>query len=266
MDYAQEQADELEALTSIFADDLEEVRDSIPSGWSPMGQVWRVVVTPQAEDGQEMEIPIKVEVVFAHTPTYPEEPPLLKARGLQGISDADVGTLQGVLEDAVQENLGMAMVYTLITTAQEWVQDKSTTLAVPSADPEAEERRRREAEEARLAEMRAHGHAVTPEAFAEWKARFDAEMTLQRAKLEGDKSEDRKNRLTGKQWFLQQEAQHIEIEEPELEADEEDGEDDRENWAYGEDGEEEEEDIDFDEEDEEEDEDLLDELLASKAG
>ena len=46
-------------------------------------------------------------------------------------------------------------------------QDKSTTLAVPSADPEAEERRRREAEEARLAEMRAHGHAVTPEAFAE---------------------------------------------------------------------------------------------------
>jgi len=36
-------------------------------------------------------------------------------------------------------------------------------------------------------------------------------MTLQRAKLEGDKSEDRKNRLTGKQWFLQQEAQHIEV-------------------------------------------------------
>lgn len=93
MDYAQEQADELEALTSIFADDLEgelhisavaccaqpcrrrdrtmptsllcatstppaaEVRDSIPSGWSPMGTVWRVVVTPQAEDGEEMEIP-----------------------------------------------------------------------------------------------------------------------------------------------------------------------------------------------------------------
>lgn len=111
----------------------------------------------------------------------------------------------------------------------------------------------------------------------QWKARFDAEMALQRAKLEGEKIEDRKNRLTGKQWFLQQEAQHIEvgaagrrcsglgfetcewlvvlhgmavvaaapdnnlptvcpsqIEEPELEADEEDGEDDRENWAYGE--------------------------------
>lgn len=35
-------------------------------------------------------------------------------------------------------------------------------------------------------------------------------MALQRAKLEGEKSEDKK-RLTGKQWFLQQEAQHIEV-------------------------------------------------------
>lgn len=40
---------------------------------------------------------------------------------LQGISDADVGTLQGVLDDAVQENLGMAMIYTLISLAQEWI-------------------------------------------------------------------------------------------------------------------------------------------------
>lgn len=43
---------------------------------------------------------------------------------------------------------------------------------MPSADPEAEEKRRREAEEARLAEIRAHGHAVTPEAFAEVRACF----------------------------------------------------------------------------------------------
>jgi hypothetical protein len=26
-------------------------------------------------------IAVKIEVVFAHTPTYPDEPPLLKARG-----------------------------------------------------------------------------------------------------------------------------------------------------------------------------------------
>lgn len=56
------------------------------------------------------------------------------------------------------------------------LQEKASALAVPSTDPEAEERRRREAEEQRMAELRRHGTPVTPEAFAAWKARFDAEM------------------------------------------------------------------------------------------
>lgn len=89
-------------------------------------------------------------------------------------------------------------------------------MAVPSSDPEAEERRRRAEEEARMAEMRAHGHAVTPEAFAEWKVKFEAEQALERAKLEDGKAEEKKNRLTGKQWFLQQEAAHLEVRRPSM--------------------------------------------------
>ena len=91
-------------------------------------------------------------------------------------------------------------------------QEKASSLSVPVSDPAAEEKRRRDAEEARQAELRAHGQPVTPEAFTAWKARFDAEQALERAKLEGkDAGEERKGRLTGKQWFLQQEAQHIEV-------------------------------------------------------
>ncbi|KAI3438059.1 hypothetical protein D9Q98_000502 [Chlorella vulgaris] len=261
-DYAQEQEDELEVLGSIFMDDLQEVTEGIPSGWKPPGAVWRVVVVPQRDEGdEEVEIPVQVELVFAHTPSYPDEPPLLKARGLQGISDADVGTLQGVLDEGVQENLGMAMIYTLISSAQEWVQEKAASMAVPSSDPVLEEKRRRDAEDARLAELRRGGQPVTPEAFAAWRAKFEAEQAQLRAKLEGVKVEEKQTRLTGKQYFLQQEAQHLEVEEPELEADEEDGEDDRENWRSS--GEEEE--LDYDEEDSDEEEELLDELLASKA-
>ena len=91
-------------------------------------------------------------------------------------------------------------------------QEKASSLSVPVSDPAAEEKRRRDAEEARQAELRAHGQPVTPEAFTAWKARFDAEQALERAKLEGkDAGEERKGRLPGKQWFLQQEAQHIEV-------------------------------------------------------
>lgn len=31
--------------------------DSIPSGWSAVGSVWRVVVVPQQEDDTELEFP-----------------------------------------------------------------------------------------------------------------------------------------------------------------------------------------------------------------
>jgi hypothetical protein len=49
-----------------------------------------------------------------------------------------------------------------------------------SADPAAARKAAEEAEERRLAEIRSHGTMVTPATFAEWKARFDAEMALAR--------------------------------------------------------------------------------------
>lgn len=79
------------------------------------------------------------------------------------------------------------------------------------ADPVAEEKRRRDAEEARQAELRRHGQPVTPEAFVAWKAAFDAEQALERAKLQGKDAAEESKGLTGKQFFLQQEAQHIEV-------------------------------------------------------
>lgn len=89
----------------------------MPRDWTPAGKVYRVVVNPQAGEGEgEMEYPgerrrlmvaggagesalpvvavlgpypslrlapraVRLEVVFAHTPNYPDEPPLLKVRG-----------------------------------------------------------------------------------------------------------------------------------------------------------------------------------------
>lgn len=176
------------------------------------------------------------EVVFSHTATYPDEPPLLRARAVRGLSAGDVAALQGALDAVVEENMGMPMVYQLITAAQDWITEKGAALAAPSTDPEAEEKRRREEEEARLAELRRHGTPVTVESFAAWKAKFDAEMALAKATLAADaaaaaSATTAKGRLTGRAWFLQQEAQHIEIEEPELAEDEEDAEGSRSEWS-----------------------------------
>ena len=49
------------------------------------------------------------------------------AGSLKGLSDADVGALQRLVDEQVAENLGMPMIYTIIAAAQEWLRDKVTT-------------------------------------------------------------------------------------------------------------------------------------------
>ena len=147
-------------------------------------------------------------------------PDVTPARRIQGLSEGDVQQLQDALDAVVQENLGMAMIYTLVTAAQEWVTARAAESGGPTLDPVAEQRRMLEAEEARLAALRAHGTPVTPEAFKEWRARFDTEQALERAQLAGAgpaadgaaAAPGVTPRLTGKQWFLKQDAEHREVE------------------------------------------------------
>jgi hypothetical protein len=216
------------------------------------------------------------EVVFSHTATYPDEPPLMKARSLRGMSDADLAILQSVLDGQVEENLGMPMVYQLITAAQEWITERGTAMAQPVLDPLAEEKKRRAAEEERIAELRRHGTPCTIETFKVWKEKFDAEMALAKSSIQDPAVVAGKGKITGRAWFLQQEAQHIEIEEPELsdEEHEEDGEGSRSDWS-GEDRTDyfgkqliegdSDEDI-LDDDDDDDDDDFLDEYLNTDGG
>lgn len=48
----------------------------------------------------------------------------MHCRSITGLSDADVTQLQRVVDEQVQENLGMAMIYAVVAAAQEWLRDK----------------------------------------------------------------------------------------------------------------------------------------------
>ena len=54
--------------------------------------------------------------------------------------------------------------------------------APESTDPEVAKRRAEEEEEKRLAAIRAQGEAVTPETFARWRHKFEAEASLRSTK------------------------------------------------------------------------------------
>jgi hypothetical protein len=65
----------------------------------------------------------------------------------------------------------MAMIFTLVGAATEWLRTKAGSLS--KEDPAAARKKAEAEEDARRAAARAHGTPVTPAAFAEWKAKVN---------------------------------------------------------------------------------------------
>ncbi|GIY69967.1 RWD domain-containing protein 1 [Caerostris extrusa] len=114
-----------------------------------------------------------------------------------------------------EENLGMVMVYTLVSEASEWLNKKIVTSS--SEKKEAEERRIREAEEEEKSKLSISINyfpttafhifepfiiwpvRVTVESFMSWKAKFDQEVA-ELKKLQA-KDEVVSKKLTGRELF-----------------------------------------------------------------
>jgi hypothetical protein len=106
------------------------------------------------------------------------------------------------LEPTIEENLGMAMVFTLVST----LKDLAEQLIIErqqakQAQKDLEAKRIEEEENAKF-----HGTAVTRETFLEWREKFFREMAEEEERRKEEKeAEDRKKRikpeekLTGKQ-------------------------------------------------------------------
>lgn len=198
-DYAAEQAEELEALQAILMDEFGPLEGPLPQGWPADTKAYRVLVTPTSEldAGEAASSHAKqLDVVFAHTPTYPDAPPLIKPRSVRGLSDAELGQVAKVIDEQVEANGGMAMMFAVVSAAQEWlralVEGENATGSGGASSSAHEssreltmeevqlaEERKREEEENRAAAARALGTAVTAETFAAWRKRFDAEREAQ---------------------------------------------------------------------------------------
>uniref|UniRef100_A0A0E0JK41 RWD domain-containing protein n=1 Tax=Oryza punctata TaxID=4537 RepID=A0A0E0JK41_ORYPU len=241
-DYEQEQEMEVEALQAILMDDIKEI-DPSESGLSTTARCFQILLSPQDDDFDESAyVPVQLALIFAHTEKYPDEPPLLNVKSVRGIKSEDLASLKEKLEQEATENLGMAMVYTLVTSAKDWLSEKYGQNA---GDEESEEN---ETEEEEV--IVPHGEAVTVESFLAWRDRFEAELALQRAKLmpESALTAPKEKKLSGRQYF--ESGRHT-MKGASTTADEE---------------EEEEEDIDFDEDFDDDEEDMLEHYLAEQSG
>uniref|UniRef100_A0A2P2MTV3 RWD domain-containing protein 1 isoform X2 n=1 Tax=Rhizophora mucronata TaxID=61149 RepID=A0A2P2MTV3_RHIMU len=135
----------------------------------------------------------------------------------------------------------MAMVYTLVTSAKEWLSERYGQ-ENDSNDMQDEQAAKDEV-------IVPHGEPVTVETFLAWRERFEAELALERAKLMPDSAltAPKERKLTGRQWF---ETGRVKGAATVTEGSEE----------------EDEEDVDFDDDDfEDDEEDMLEHYLAEKS-
>ncbi|GAX79695.1 hypothetical protein CEUSTIGMA_g7136.t1 [Chlamydomonas eustigma] len=247
-DYASEQAMEIEALEAILMDDLQIYSGMLPDGWHSVGETYKVLIDP-TEEGDEPPPPEDeklAELLFAHTATYPDEAPCLRLRAVRGLSDADIHAGTAYLLEQVQENIGMAMVFTLVGAAKEWLRTKAGSSA--KEDPVADRKKAEAEEEARRAAARAHGTPVTLASFMAWKAKFDSELALKKVSISEESKDDRGGRLTGKQYFLKNSNMADDSYEAGAISD---GEDEEDMEEEEEDMLDDEEDIDYDDDDDE---------------
>ncbi|RYP66120.1 hypothetical protein DL769_006117 [Monosporascus sp. CRB-8-3] len=199
----EEQVEEREVLESIFPDEITDISET----------EFRINITLELpEDDEQASNPPVMLLHVRYPEAYPDEAPMLDLSAPQSqqsqpqhphfnLSEDKQQLLAG-LEETARENLGMAMVFTLVSSVKE---------AAEQLVAERREGAARVREEELLAAERAenakfHGTPVTRETFARWREGFLREMEEARARAEEERLAELKRarvkepvRLTGRQ-------------------------------------------------------------------
>ncbi|KAI0054047.1 RWD-domain-containing protein [Auriscalpium vulgare] len=189
--------EEFEVLESIYPDEFTKLSE----------RNVRVIVEPDdLEDGEDT---LRLTLTVTYTDEYPDALPELELDAIEGELDEEEES--GLLTDIRtigEENLGMAMTFTMVSHLREQLSGLIRQRAERTRKEEAEvERKALEAEEART-----RGTPVTVNSFLEWKAKFDKELAQRKAREDDDRlkglspkeREEYKRigtRLTGRQLF-----------------------------------------------------------------
>ncbi|KAK3061474.1 hypothetical protein LTS18_006132 [Coniosporium uncinatum] len=166
----EEQKEEREVLDSIFPDEITDVSDT----------VYRIsqILDVTNDDGDDSEPPTLILQV-EYPEAYPDEAPRLDISAPPNAPkhryfdvQEDKARLLEALEPTIEENLGMAMVFTLVSTLKD-----SAELLVSERQKAVQALQEVEAAKAEEEENRKfHGTAVTIESFVAWRDKFKKEM------------------------------------------------------------------------------------------
>ncbi|KAF7793005.1 hypothetical protein EIP86_004110 [Pleurotus ostreatoroseus] len=190
-------AEEFEVLESIYPTELSKLSEN------------EIRIDVEPEDILEGDDKLKLTLDVKYSADYPDTLPELSLETVDGeLEENEVDQLLTEMRTVGEENLGMAMTFTLVSHLREQL---STLI-----QSRAERRKQEEMEKERLAleaeEARTRGTPVTSESFNAWRTKFLKEMAVKQAREEEEKmksmspkerDEYRKlaTRLTGRQLF-----------------------------------------------------------------
>uniref|UniRef100_A0A8C7CKV5 RWD domain-containing protein 1 n=1 Tax=Oncorhynchus kisutch TaxID=8019 RepID=A0A8C7CKV5_ONCKI len=155
-----------------------------------------ITVTSDAGENDET---IEVTLQFTYVEKYPDEVPLWEIYSQENLEDSDAEGILTLLQQQAEENLGMVMIFTLVTA----VQDKLNELVDEIKNRREEEKRRKEEAAEEAEKVLFQGTVVTIENFLSWKAKFELEMAELRRKRQKEEEQQQagKIKLTGKKLF-----------------------------------------------------------------
>lgn len=188
-DHREDQCNEIEALDSIYCGELEVLQTE------PLHRFKLPIATTEYDQEVETE-GLSCKLVFSYTEKYPDTAPFVEIEDPENFRDGYEEGLLEHIQETIQENLGIEMIFSLVSSAQEWLNCKYDELKNEAENEKLEAKRRLEEEERKKFE----GTRVTVESFMLWKTNFerDTGITEKKEKLLG-----LTQKLTGKELFLQ---------------------------------------------------------------
>ncbi|CAH0547366.1 unnamed protein product [Brassicogethes aeneus] len=188
MDHAEEQKGEVEAIESIYYGDVQIISESPYYKFS-------IPIKTEEYDAEESQNGLCCDLVFTYTAKYPEEAPIIEIENLENFEENYESELLTYLAEQVKENLGMVMVFTIVSSAQEWLNVRYET--VKKEQEEIASKILREEEE--VERKRFEGTRVTVETFMKWKQQFEEEMGITKKK---EIAEKEGKKLSGRELFM----------------------------------------------------------------